>query len=67
MIAGWLVKLGLVQQSQNPIQVNGISLTGFPLYKITAKGEHALRQSRGSSKIKNTSIYNGNSLQPERM
>ena len=50
MIAGWLVKLGLVQQSQNPIQVNGISLTGFPLYKITAKGEHALRQSRGSSK-----------------
>lgn len=50
MIAGWLVKLGLVQQLQNPIQINGISLTGFPLYKITAKGEHALRQSRGSSK-----------------
>lgn len=50
MIAGWLVKLGLVQQSQNPIQVNGVSLTGFPLYKITAKGEYALRQSRGSSK-----------------
>lgn len=50
MIAGWLIKLGLVQQLQNPIQINGISLTGFPLYKITAKGEHALRQSRGSSK-----------------
>ena len=31
MIAGWLVKLGLVQQSQNPIQANGISLTGFPI------------------------------------
>ena len=50
MIAGWLVKLGLVQQLQNRIQVNGISLTAFPLYKITAKGEYALRQSRGSSK-----------------
>ena len=50
MIASWLSKLELVTQSRTTISVNGTKISGFPIYKITAQGEHALRQANGSSK-----------------
>lgn len=50
MIAGWLKQLGLVRSTQSKLKTDFGIITSFPLYQITAKGKHALKQSEGSSK-----------------
>ena len=52
MIAGWLKQLGFVKQSSSKLMTNKGEITSFPVYQITAQGQHALRQSEGGSKNK---------------
>ncbi|EGD29190.1 type IIS restriction enzyme FokI [Streptococcus sanguinis SK72] len=51
MICTWLIKVGFVEKREVSIKsIYGRS--GFPEYKITVRGLHALNQSQGSSKNK---------------
>ena len=51
MIAGWLMRIGYIDKATDEI-INTAKgqLKGFVRYKITGPGQHALRQSKGSSK-----------------
>lgn len=57
MIATWLRKLGFVSTTSTKVTTKIGETSSFPLYSITAKGRHALQQSRGSSKNKRIAKY----------
>lgn len=57
MIAAWLGKFGFVSTNKQTVKTKIGYTSSFQLYSITAKGRHALQQSRGSSKNKRIAKY----------
>src|SRR5699024_6403501 len=52
MICGWLINIGFVKKQSSKYSSNidnERKITGFLEYSITAKGSHALKQSKGNS------------------
>ena len=56
MICSWLRKVDFVTRVNGPL-ILGVGCSGFPEYKITAQGEHALRKAKGSSCNKKITKY----------
>ncbi|MBM7817405.1 hypothetical protein JOE56_002099 [Brevibacterium paucivorans] len=56
-IASWLEKLGFVVSHSTTIQTSLGVCAGFREFSITAKGRHALRRSKGSSKNRRIPKY----------